>query len=74
MKDFLSGNETLAEHMLLTNFLNAGDSTVERGNIFSMTYSDIKLLAFAIKIGLLLTRTDCLFACGAQFQHLHRSF
>ena len=62
MNDFLSGNNTWAKDMLFTNFLNAGDSTVERGNISSITYSDTKLLVFASETGPLLTNIHCLFA------------
>ena len=65
VKDFLSGNDTWAEDIPLTNFLNAGDLTVESGNISSTTYSDIKLLVFASEIVLLPTIIHCLFACGA---------
>ena len=62
VKDFLSGNDTLAEDTPLINFLNAGDSIVGSGNISSMTYSDIKLLVFAGGIAPLLTKKHCLFA------------
>jgi len=65
VKDFLSGNDTWAEDTTLINSLNAGDSTVESGNISSMTYSDTKLLIFAGEIAILLTNIHCLFARGA---------